>query len=220
MTRLPVVVVPYRGTTPERRRNLDLAMSQIVWFYVDPAVPTIPWEVGDSGDEPFSIARTWNHLAKNITRRFPDWTHIIRWAADFILDDPACVIEALDTMDDRGWHHVLPFTTTTKLTEAETATLYRSGLLAGRVDPKLPFGGINITTRHAWDTLGGFNEAFTGWGHEDREYVHRLEQAFGPRQRTPGHLWILNHPRDTNDPYWQKRHDNHQLLKQLTKEDQ
>jgi len=210
----PVVVIPYRGTTPERARNLDHVMAQVLWFYCSPEVPTIPWEVGDSGDEPFSIARTWNHLAASITRRVPDWTHIIRWAADFILDDPGCLIEAIRTMDERGWHHVLPFTTATKLTEAETVALDQ-GEWPTRIG-KLPYGGINITTREAWDALGGFDEGFKGWGHEDREYVHRLEAAFGPRQRTPGHLWLLHHPRNTDDPYWKKADHNHQLLTELT----
>ena len=51
-------------------------------------------------------------------------------------------------------------------------------------------------------------------------YVHRLEAAFGPRQRTPGHLWILHHPRNTDDPYWQHKNRNHELLRELTKEEQ
>ena len=209
----PIIAIPYRGVDDARRRNFDLVMQQVLELWTTAG---IRWGVDDSGDQPFSIARTWNKLAKQATWRYPDWTHLIRWAADFIIDDPQRILAAIETMDANGWAHVLPFDQATKLTETETNTYAETGQLPTRTN-RLPFGGINITTREAWDRLGGFDETFKGWGHEDREYVHRLEAAFGPRHRTPGHMFILHHPKNVpGDPYWEARHANRKRLEERT----
>lgn len=218
----PVIVVPYRNTSPARAANFAAVAHQLDHLGKNPSTyaTAYPWVHGDAGGEPFSIAATWNHLAAQITEQHPEWTHIIRWAADFLLDKPLRQLaHALHHHDWDRHPHLLPFRTVQRLTGPQTARYHADGTLPAIQPGKRPYGGVNITSRAAWDQLGGFNEAFRGWGHEDREYIHRLEATFGPRQWAPtGHMWILHHPRNTNDPYWQKADHNHQLLQQLRKE--
>lgn len=53
-----------------------------------------------------------------------------------------------------------------------------------------------VVTRELWDTVGGFDERFRGWGAEDRAF-HAACTTLGPRHglRVDGFAWHLWHPR-------------------------
>lgn len=60
-------------------------------------------------------------------------------------------------------------------------------------------GGLDVVTREAFDAVGGFCEAYQGWGWEDSQFhldliVHRRWD------RLPGEAWHLNHPTHDNRP--------------------
>lgn len=48
--------------------------------------------------------------------------------------------------------------------------------------------------RPLWDAVGGFDERFVGWGHEDTAFWHACAALAGPPQRVRGTVWHLYHP--------------------------
>lgn len=178
-----VVWMPYRGDGDWRDRNFEVAHRQASSL-------GFPVVVADSGDEPFSIARTWNRCADE-----RPWDRAIRWAADFALVDPTTVLAALAV----DHHYVFAFDTCSTLDGAQTRQVHRGG--PQPFEPtKLPFGGINVVTRSMWEDVGGFDPRFLGWGHEDRAFVHAVEVLHGPRLNVGGHMLNLWHPKRRQRP--------------------
>lgn len=192
-----VVLMPFRGDGGWRDRNFEVAYAQASSL-------GYPVHVGDSGDEPFSIARTWNLLADR------PWDRAIRWAADFVMVDTASILRAVES----DHHYVFGFDQVSTLNGAATEIVHRHGPRSFPRSP-LPFGGINVVSRAMWDDVGGFDERFIGWGHEDRAFVHAVETLWGPRVRVPGHMLNLWHPKRRqrpNDAYFARQTENLALL--------
>lgn len=51
-----------------------------------------------------------------------------------------------------------------------------------------------IVTRELWDTVGGFDEGFVGWGFEDIGFSLSCQTFGGGCQRIAGEVWHLWHP--------------------------
>ena len=193
-----VVWMPFRGDGDWRDRNFEVAHRQAesLGFQV--------W-VHDSGDEPFSIARTWNELGQR-----DGWDRAIRWAADFVMVDTAPIADALSI----DHHYVLTFDRVSTLNREATEIVHRHGPRAFPTS-RLPFGGINIVTRGMWEDVGGFDPRFLGWGHEDRAFIHAMRTLSGPRVRVEGHMLNLWHPKAKDKPnstYFSRRGANPELL--------
>lgn len=193
-----VVLIPYRGADVHRVRAYGAVRAQ---------ADTLGWDVyaGDSGDLPFSIARTWNHLAA-LADADGRWDVAVRWAADVLLADTRSLRRAVG----RVRAYVRPFDAGVRLTQAESRTYYRTGRVPRRAGPAF-FGGISVNTRRMWDTVGGFDPRFEGWGHEDRAFIHGLNLCCGPVETCPGRavqLWHPRPPRGSTDPYWGRRRAN------------
>lgn len=173
-----VVWIPYRGDDGWRTRAFETAFKQAVSLGFD------VW-VEDSGDQPFSIARTWNKLGAR-----DGWDRAICWGADFVLVDPASVRMALDTEH----HYVFAFNQVSTLTAQQTRRVFRSGPQRFPVS-KLPFGGVRAISRAMFEDLGGYDPRFVGWGHEDRAFVHAMTLLWGPPARVQGHMLNMWHPK-------------------------
>lgn len=65
---------------------------------------------------------------------------------------------------------------------------------ADPVDRPPSVGGCVVVSRHAFDTVHGYDETFFGWGFEDRAFALSLETLCGPVIRVPGPLYHLWHP--------------------------
>lgn len=195
-----VVWMPYRGDGGWRDRNFEVAYRQACSLGFD------VW-VHDSGDEPFSIARTWNELGAR-----DGWDRAVCWGADFVLVDPTSVYDALAV--DHHW--VFVFDRVSKLDRRATEQVHRHGPYRFPTS-KLPFGGVRVITRTMWEHVGGYDSRFVGWGHEDRAHAHCVEVMCGPRLRVPGHMLNLWHPkrRDLpNDPYFAHQDQNLAMLRE------
>lgn len=94
---------------------------------------------------------------------------------------------------------VKPFTTFGYLDQRSTDAYYEHGGLSGATwegdGPQVGFaGGAYVLRRDVWDTLGGFDEQFTGWGAEDDAFTIHAERVLGPAVPTPGPCYHLWHP--------------------------
>lgn len=201
-----VVWLPYRET-PDRAPLYDAVRAQIDRL-------DLPVIVADSGDEPFSWARSCN-LAATMSR---DWKYAIKWGADFLLspaepyeavdralgllDDPSTSVEMVYLFD--RYTRMTKWSTRQHLTHRDYAVL----------DSKLPPGGPNIITRRLWDDIGGYDPRFVGWGHEDRVYMHSISTLGYTTSRVPGRCFNLWHPRRRDTPdadYFQYQERNHRM---------
>jgi hypothetical protein len=52
---------------------------------------------------------------------------------------------------------------------------------------------VVVVPRRLWDEVGGFDEAFRGWGYEDTAFAAACE-TFGGIVRMPGEVWHFWHP--------------------------
>jgi hypothetical protein len=60
------------------------------------------------------------------------------------------------------------------------------------IDHTWPGGGLLVLTRDAWETVGGYNESFVGWGFEDTAMNLALLRH-SRWDRLPGRAWHLWH---------------------------
>jgi predicted glycosyltransferase involved in capsule biosynthesis len=60
--------------------------------------------------------------------------------------------------------------------------------------PEAAVGGCVIVSRKAFETVGGYDERFIGWGEEDRAFEMALHTLVHPQVRLVGRLFHLWHP--------------------------
>lgn len=185
-----VIWVPFRGDDGGwRDRNFAVVKRQVDYIGARLDADVL---IHDSGDIPFSIARTWNELGQ-----MGDWDAALCWGADFVMVDALESVKAALKRVDQGSHYVFAFDKVSTLDRRQTLLVHTSGTRQFATSP-LPFGGIRAISREMWEGVGGYDPRFKGWGHEDRAHVHGVELLYGPRQRVPGHMLNLWHPKRTN----------------------
>jgi GT2 family glycosyltransferase len=184
----PVVVcVPWRGGHPQREFN---------WSVVKPWLESLgyPIYLGDRAG-PWSRAAACNQAA----REAGDWDVAIFADADTLAEEDA-LRRAVDTVISTAGA-VRPHDKLWNLSHSESTLVQRRGVGALKHHPKrrlLPGGGLLVVHRDAWDKVGGHDERFIGWGHEDSALNTRLlvEASW---DRISGNAWHLWHQRDSKE---------------------
>ncbi len=139
-----------------------------------------------------------------------DWDVAVIIDADVVCD-AGRVKEAVAIAAKTG-SLVLPHTTRKDVSADGTR-----GVIAGAIDPfrleeygprtqrrfiRREYNGENghpsvssvvVISRRQWETIGGFDESFRGWGYEDTAFAAAAE-TFGGIIRMPGTVWHLWHP--------------------------
>ncbi|GGK61365.1 hypothetical protein Sme01_03100 [Sphaerisporangium melleum] len=197
------VVIPYRGTAPERERAY-VAVSRAL----HDILPDTLFLAVDSGHDPFNRA-----AGRNLG---------VRLAADSGCD--VAVICDADTIPERqplhdaitgalrdGRLHT-PYGTFRGLSEQGTADFF-AGRPAEDCDAELVYawsvGGVFVIRPDAWTAAGGMDERFTAWGAEDVAFRRACDTLLGPTVRHPGQIVHLWHPpaqrtgTPANDAVWE-----------------
>lgn len=180
-----VILVPWRAGDPTR---------EAVWMEVAPYLQRLgSWPIY-LGDRPgaWSRAAACNAAARDAG----PWDVAIIADADTIPEERAIATAVERVARDGG--ALRPHTNLWMLTENETRIFMMRKVLPKRVRNKNPGGGLLVISRKAWDTVGGFDERFVGWGHEDSVLSTNLIVKTG-WDRVEGNAWHLWHPRDPTD---------------------
>ena len=186
------VIIPTAGDCPHRA-------AALAWVTGHYALHHYSWTVtvAETG-QPFSKGAAVNPVAAASTADVLVIADADSWVA------PSDLAAAVERAKKAGW--AMPHATVRRIDAADTARI-----LAGEEvpDPSLevpaaqavPGGGIAVFTRQAWDTHGGFDERFTGWGREDATLALVGGQRLGHfwARDADGPLWHLWHPRPAPD---------------------
>jgi REP element-mobilizing transposase RayT len=120
--------------------------------------------------------------------------------ADCIIEAPV-LHEAAQTAAAGAAAWVVPHRRVHRLSEKHTERVYAGAEpeardLARPAYTGVAGGGITILTRDAWDTVGGIDPRFIGWGGEDLAFGWALETLVGQCVRLKGRLFHLWHQQE------------------------
>lgn len=180
-----VILVPWRGGEERREWN---------WKVVRPYLERFGWPIftGDS-EGPWSRAAAVNAAAKAAG----DWDAALIADADTIPEmEPVQRAVAMVGMNGGA---IRPHDTLWNLKSWQSTQLAQQGIERLHLNHKTktnPGGGLLVISREAWDTVGGYDERYVTWGHEDSD-IHTRLLAEASWDRIPGQAWHLYHPRDT-----------------------
>lgn len=177
------IVVPWRAGVADRER---------AWDWVRPWWESFGWpifQVEHAGAAPFS--RAWC-INEGANRAWP-WDYLVIIDADVFEEDRQQVLDGLESCRRSG-RLTIPHTSGADLNAHGTQTLLmgRSGWdhsLAKR--RPVCTSRVWIVPRDLFAEVGGFDERFHGWGHEDVAAFHSMRTLRGVDQ-LPGtayHLW-------------------------------
>lgn len=95
-----------------------------------------------------------------------------------------------------------------RLARRSTSRLVRrdpDGPIEGIVEEETEYSwsGLVVVPRDGFDACGGFDERFTGWGHDDIAFGVAMETLWGYHSRLPGQATHLWHPSPLEHNYGQ-----------------
>jgi hypothetical protein len=184
-----LVVIPWRPA-PSRIPSFERLLA---WYARE--LPEFRIETIDSDDDVFVLARTRNLAVDGLAG--PDDVIVINDADT--LPEPGPLREAVAAARASGRVH-LPYTAYHWLGPEGSAEL-GAGAAPADCSFVLVHGacsGVYVTTRRTWESHGGQDERFRGWGFEDAAWYLSHETLLGaPPVRHPGTVYALHHVAET-----------------------
>lgn len=166
------------------------AFEQVVAWYAH-ELPEFQLTTLDTEDETFALARVRNLAVAGLER--PDDVIVISDADTF--PEAAALRRAVRAARASGRVH-LPYTAYHWLGPRGTAQ-FAAGIAPADCEYEFVHeacSGVYVTTRRTWETHGGQDERFRGWGFEDSAWYLAHETLLGaPPQRHEGRVYALHH---------------------------
>lgn len=182
-----VFLVPRRPDGGHRDRLWSWCRSH--WHESCPGIPIVE---GASPPGPFNRSAAINAAADR------PWDVAVILDADVVAPGEQ-VYEAVELARDTG-RMVLGFTTYLGLNALMTRRVMEEGL-AWRSITRAAFtkrgheSSIVVVNRELWETVGGFDERFVGWGQEDVAFAKACRLLIGEEHRVEGRVYHLHHSR-------------------------
>lgn len=185
-----VVLVPRRAGVADRDRIWAFVRA---WWARD--FPDMRIVEGDHDDDgPFNRSKAMNAAA----RAAGEWDVAVILDADVLVGVEQLHAAIARTVETGG--PTLAFTERVCLSSAATRQVlsgwrgdWRSGKSVQNVYTDM-CSSVVVVTRKLWDTLGGFDEGFVGWGYEDNAFMCAAEtMSDRTLERIDGPCWHLYH---------------------------
>jgi hypothetical protein len=186
-------VVPFRSDDPYRIESADF-VSQRLFDDWHPVASF--WSGASDIVGPFNRSASRNYGAQQVSGD-------VLVFVDADSDVPGeQMVRALDhVVSNGGW--AFPYTRYCSLTQTGSQR-YMDGeypvpedyayVFPSAKTPEPSVGGCVITTREAFETVGGYDERFIAWGEEDRAFALSLQTLVGEPSQVVGPLYHLWHP--------------------------
>jgi glycosyltransferase involved in cell wall biosynthesis len=182
-------LIPYK---PDNGRR-DLIWNLVRRRY-EQLLPQVELCLGSDDHELFCRAKAINAAAQKATG------DILMLVDIDLIFEPELIDRILATVYSEPW--VIPFTNAFRLTQSATDRLLENGLpetiavdrRAIESDQVIDGAYLNVMTRSCFETVGGLDERFVGYGFEDIALAFALDTLCGPHYRTAGNIYHLWHP--------------------------
>lgn len=186
------LVVPRRADGGHRDRLWAWAQH---WWDVCLGWPIVE---GHHADGRFNRSAAINSGAAQLD---DDWTEFVIVDSDVVVRDPGQVVRAVEVAR-RHQRVTYAHDQWVGLTRGGTETVMGSELGPGHswnryVEKRnwFPFSQCVVVPRSVWETVGGMDERFKGWGWEDIALDRSARTLCGGTERVHGELFHLWHPR-------------------------
>lgn len=180
------VLVPYGPGCAWRARAWDYVRARYErlhpdWQLIEGHAPASTWSKGAAIDDAFERSTS---------------DAIVIADADSFVDDEI-LTNAVEQLERHNW--IVPHLVVRRLNRTATKSVLAGGEprrnhLDRAAYAGLPGGGIVVLRRSAYETVGGIDRRFLGWGGEDISFAWALETLVEPAQRLLADLWHLWHP--------------------------
>lgn len=184
------VLFPYRGDDGPRDRLFGYVLNWWQAFFPEAEIC-----VGRNFDHPFNRG-----AARNDAYSQSSGSVIIVADADTIPTAQGVKAGIADVVAEKVW--CIPYAEERyyNMTELATTAMLKEPVdhpwpepVQGNYDHKITsWAGCLILPREAWETVGGYDERFKGWGYEDNAFRLKLDKMWGPHRRQDSfccHLW-------------------------------
>jgi hypothetical protein len=186
------IIIPFQTDNGPREE----AFKWLVKFY-EQEMPEAEVCIGYIDGDEINKSKAINLAVKNSTREI-----LVITDADVVYDKQI-ILEAIRKLKDAAW--VVPFTEVYDIPKEKNKDVLLS-------DPKWPIdvrleecdkagwlydgfaGKINVISREHFDTVGGFDERFIGWGGEDDAFSCAVNTLCGRFSNIDGKVFHLWHP--------------------------
>lgn len=227
-------VIPLRVDSSERSANLDAVLQQLSHkkqtsilileadtesrYVLKQAYPNVKYLFVEDSDTVFHRTKYLNRLLREA-----DTELVGIWDTDVVLSDIQ-IDRALQDICEGKAVMSYPYDGRFYFCSAEESTIYRQGYLSelglkqANSDSYCitnSVGGAFLVRKTLYLEAGGENEAFYGWGLEDKERIRRLFILGLPVTRVEGPLFHLYHPRNENSRYRDEEAENRSRLEFL-----
>jgi hypothetical protein len=162
------ILIPWRTDNGQRQR---------VWDFLRPLWTKTDFEICIGEDDaagPFNCSRALNRAAAQATGNV-----FVPMGADHYPNTTAVDSAARLAQRNAAWQPV--FGGVYRLSQRGTDELLTVGQpsysMVEHIDTVCK--GINAVTRGSWETVGGMDERYAGWGWEDDDLVRRLQRRYG-----------------------------------------
>jgi predicted glycosyltransferase involved in capsule biosynthesis len=193
------LLIPYKSDHSYREKNWEWLKKRYSLL-----MPNAEICLGTSLSEPFSRAVAINDAFKKSSRNL-----LVIADADVFLDIKLIKF-AVAALDESPW--IIPYDNINYLTLDGTIALLKEEPAANIENTILPkniykysgykiFGGFCVLRKACFEKVGGFDEAFVGWGCEDDAFQRKLDAVFGKHLRFHSTLWHLYHPSASRSYY-------------------
>ena len=193
----PAIVIPWRGGSSERERNLRFVED---WYrdlglpiFMADHDPSLSFNRGGSRNAAIAAAEGYDPLIVIDGDCVAD-LRVVLQAIDVARETGKLVLPHDDfwRLSEKGTQRLLANPTYFKQTPGDVLDLIGEPRLGKSVMPS----GALVISRESFERVGGYESRLLAWGYEDSLFLQDCRETVGV-ERLPGFLWHLHHKRET-----------------------